>query len=105
MGRVNNRVKVSVEVEIGIVKQANHVVAANTRKSGNKGKPGTHSSKSTALPNNDNGQVTLTTIIHAEEKDGWSVVMMVLEGIVQLLVAVVRRAPNSMFDRRPRVKE
>jgi len=43
------------------------------------------------------------TVIHAEEKDGRSVVMMVLEGIVQLLVTVVRRAPNSMFDRRPDV--
>jgi len=42
-------------------------------------------------------------VIYAEEQDGRPVVMMVLEGVVQLLVTVIRGAPNSMFDRCPDV--
>jgi len=41
----------------------------------------------------------LATVVHAEEKDGWAVVVMILERVVQFLVAVIRGAPNSMFDR------
>jgi len=42
----------------------------------------------------------LATVIHAEQEDSGPVVMMVLVGIVQFLVPVVRGTPNPMLNRR-----
>jgi len=50
--------------------------------------PGDHLSDSAELP----------TVVDAEEEDGGSVVMMVLEGVVELLVSVIGRAPDAVLD-------
>ena len=49
--------------------------------------------------------VLLTTVIHAEQEDSGPVMMMVLVGIVQFLVPVVRGTPNPMLDRRSEKSE
>ena len=49
--------------------------------------------------------VLLTTVIHAEQEDSGPVMMVVLVGIVQFLVPVVRGTPNPMLDRRSEKSE